>query len=1384
MAYRQLESSPAKRDSCETKPAGTAMPEVTAWSIPRRKSGEAAPPSFAQQRLWFLDRWHPGSALYNVPAAFRVKGPLDTDILVRSLNEVLDRHEALRTTFVGYNGQLVQRVCQETAWKPEMADLSHLPASERAAEAIRCAAQEARRPFDLANGPLFRTSILRIDEQEHVLVFVIHHIVTDGWSMGVLFHELNVLYEAFAAEKPSPLPELPIQYADYAAWQRRWLQGKTLEREIEYWRQRLEGLETLELYTDRPRPSRMSYSGAIEEILLPRDLLAKLKDFSVREGVTLFMTLLSAFQTLLHRYSGQDDIVVGSPIANRNLLEVEGLIGFFVNTLVLRTDMGRDPGFRELLGRVKEAALEAYAHQDLPFERLVEEINPERDPTRNPLFQVLFVLQNNEDPVLRFPGLEVEPLPVRTDTAKFDLLLEMTEEAGTLKGSFEYSTDLFDGSTIGRMVAHFRTLLEGIAADPDQKLSELPLMTPQERHRILVECRGARTDYRTDVCIHQLFEEQAARTPEEIAAVFDDQHLTYRELDVRANRLAHYLRKRGVGPDMPVGLCVERSLDMLTGLLGILKAGGAYLPLDPAYPKERLNFMLEDAGAKVLVTRERLQELWGVVPPERIFLNPDWEIFSGEPESAPEKWTSPENLAYVLYTSGSTGIPKGVAMPHRPLCNLISWQIGRGRTGKARCLQFAPLSFDVSFQEIFSTWCSGGTLVLVPEEVRRDPDALVNLLRAQSVERLFLPSAALQQIAQAAGKDGRTPGTLREVIVAGEQLQITAPIAEWFGRMPQCVLENQYGPTESHVVSAFTLESSPGQWPALPPIGRPIANTRLYILDRHRRPVPIGLAGELYIGGDCLAREYLNRPELTAERFIPDPFGDTPGARLYRTGDMARYLPDGNIEFLGRMDDQVKIRGFRIEPGEIETVLMRHPAVRQAAVAVREGAPGDRRLAAYVVCGADVGADALRRFLKARLPEHMIPSAYVFLESLPQTPGGKVDRRALPAPDRVRPEMEQSYIAPRTPVEEELAGIWAELLGVERVGIRDNFFDLGGHSLLAVQMLSKVGERLNRKLPLSDLFQSPTIEGIAAVVEQELISGALSPIVGIRRTGGKCPLFVLHDLGGETILAHRLADCLGPDQPIYAFYHGSGAIRDREKRLEDLAAYYVENLVAFQSRGPYCLVGYSFGGYLAYEMARQLALLGHRIGHLAIIDAGFSFPGRLTLKSGLSDAGNFLRNAPWWVWDVLLGTPPAEMGRRLQRLGRRAGKRLKQIIRPGMGGDAAPDLKDILTLRDLPEDYVRMMEYHFELLQKYRPRPYAGPLALYRARTQTLLSARKPDLGWRDFVSGRIETVRLPGNHHDVVLEPRIRVFAAALGAAMETISRQARSDHPADGIS
>jgi amino acid adenylation domain-containing protein len=1109
--------------AAQLEQAGMTAPPI----LPAPRDG-ALPLSFAQQRLWFLDQLETNSPLYNNTSALRLAGALDRAALERSLNEIVRRHEVLRTSFANESGRPVQVIHPELALDLPVIDLRHLPRAEGEAEALRLANEAAHLPFDLARGPLVRVTLVRLADEEHIALLTVHHIISDGWSVGVFVREIAALYAAFVAGRPSPLPDLPVQYADVAAWQRSWLEGgaddngvSPLQRQLDYWRQQLAGSPgVLTLPTDQPRPALQSFRGAHHYFHLPRELSEWLATLSRQEGATLFMTLLAAFQVVLSRYSGQDDFCVGAPIANRTRAETEGLIGFFVNTLVLRADLAGNPTFRALLAQARERTLGAYAHQDLPFEMLVEALQPERNLSHTPLFQVMFVLDNTPVEALTLPELTISPVEAENGIARFDITLAMHETPDGLRGMFEYNTDLFEAPTIARLVEHLTVVLAGIVADPDQPVATLPLLTPAERQRLLVDWNATAAPFPDQTCFHHLFEAQVAQHPDAQAVILDDAALTYRELNARANQLAHYLQAHGVGPNTLVAVELDRSFELVIAILGVLKAGGAFLPLDPSYPPARLAFMLDDAQpAAVLVADTTLPRLRASAPPRLINLDSDWPAIARYPDHNPVSVATADSLAYVIYTSGSTGQPKGTLLAHRGWCNLTAFQRAAFdlQPGK-RVLQFAALSFDASVWELGMALGNGATLVLARAELLRSGLELLRLMQTAQVTTVTLPPSLLAVL----------PPTdlpqLETVVAAGEACP-AALAARWAdGRR----FFNAYGPTETTVCA--TIHRCAADAASNPPIGRPLPNVTCYVLDRQQQPVPVGAPGELYVGGAGVAQGYLNRPELTAERFVASPF--RPDERLYRTGDLVRYRPDGDLEFLGRIDQQVKLRGFRIELEEIAAVLREQAAVQDALVlACAAGSGDDQRLVAYVLrtpATADAAApddaasaSALRAVAGARLPAYMVPAAFVFLDAWPLTPSGKIDRAALPSPERADQGATQPYVAPRTEAEATLAQICAELLGLKRVGAEDSFFALGGHSLLATQLLARVRAQFQVELPLRTLFEQPTVAGLAQALAlaQQTSSAAPTPaITRVDRSARRMKRSTLSNNGGETRL--------------------------------------------------------------------------------------------------------------------------------------------------------------------------------------------------------------------------------------------------------------------------
>ncbi|MES1243430.1 MAG: amino acid adenylation domain-containing protein [Acidobacteriota bacterium] len=1265
----------------------------------RRESRTPAPPlarvprqgdlplSFAQQRLWFLDQLDPGSAAYNVPGAVRLSGRLDAEALRRSFEGVVRRHEALRTVFPAVDGQPFQAIAPAAALRMPVVDLSGLPASRRDAEARRQAGEEAGRPFDLAAGPLLRVMLLELGKEEHLALLTLHHIVSDGWSVGVLFGELAAFYDAFVNGADPALPELPVQYADFAHWQRSWLQGGVLEAELGHWRERLAGApRTLELPADRPRPTVQTFRGKSRRLGLSPAVSSALAALGRREGATTFMVLLAAFEALLGRHADQDDLVVGSPIAGRNRRETEGLIGFFVNTLALRADLSGDPSFREIVARARRTALDAYLHQDLPFEHLVEALQPERDLSRNPVFQVMFALQNAPRPELRLPGLTLAPVEREASTAKFDLTLTLQEGETGLTGTLEYNADLFDAVTIARFAARLAVLAQAAADAPGSRLSALPLLGESERQQLLEWNSPPACGTGPELCLHELVESQAARTPEAVALVADGAELTYAQLNRRANRLAHHLIDLGVGPEVFVALCARRTPEMVVGLLAILKAGGAYVPLDPDYPAERLALIVDDARPSVLL-------LQGVPAPAASTHVPRIVDLGSAPagrEDDPVRAMDPENLAYVIYTSGSTGRPKGVAIRHRSAVVLVCWaQETFSAEQCAGVLASTSICFDLSVFELFVPLSRGGAVILADNAL-----ALPSLAAAGRVTLINTVPSAMAELA----RDGGLPASARTVNLAGEALPARL-VQDLYRTGTVDGVFNLYGPSEDTTYSTFARIAGDDDRP--PAIGRPLANTRVHLLDGGLLAVPPGARGEVFLGGDGLARGYLGRPDLTAERYVPDPFGE-PGARLYRTGDLARFRHDGDLEYLGRTDHQVKIRGFRVEPGEVEEALRSHPPVADCAVVVREDAPGDRRLVAFVVSSSP--AADLRRFLEERLPAYLVPSAFVEPGSLPLTANGKVDRKALARLDARGPETES--VPPRDLFELEVARIWEGLLGREPVGARDDFFELGGHSLLAVRLMARIRERLGRRLPVAALFRGSTVERLARLVRESGDPVRREPLVELQPSGSAQPLFCVHPIGGNVLCYLGLARALGRDQPVYGLQSPDGSPED----LEGMAALYVEALRAVAPEGPYRLAGWSMGGVVAFEMARQLREQGSEVELLALIDA-------------------FAPVGP---------------------------HRPRGLDEPSLAAAFRRDLAGLHGEPDLPEDELRGL---FELFRRNRaalaghtPGRYSGKILFFRAMERLPgETTDDPVSGWRD-LGAEMEVEEIPGHHYTLMV--------------------------------
>jgi amino acid adenylation domain-containing protein len=1062
---------------------------VQALPLVRRTVEEKKRLSFAQQRLWFMNLFEPGSAFYNLPAALVLEGELNVAALHKSLNEVVQRHEILRTRFdINAAGEPEQFVMEALSLELPVIEIGGETEQDKFKIASRLAIEEASRPFNLKTGPLIRASLLRIAPSRHVVLFTLHHIVSDEWSQGILIEEVGAFYTAFAQDAKPAMRPLAIQYGDYAAWQREMLQGEVLQKQLHYWRGQLGGMNSaLALPTDRPRPPVQTFAGQNYRVTLDAEVGRRARELARQESATVYMVLLAAFNVLLWRYSGQKDIVVGTPIANRTREETENLIGFFVNNLVLRTEIQEHRSFLDLVRKVREITLGAYAHQDISFEKLVEELNPERDLSRSPLFQVLFTLQNASRRPLAMPGLKVHGIEAENLTSKFDLTMFVTElPSGELESVMEYNTDLFNQDTIARMAGHWQMLVRGVVTGADGAVGDLPFLTAAERHQIVAGWNQTRRTYPREETLLHLFEEDVKKYPNHLAVVFEEKSLSFAALNRQANQLARYLQSKGVGPERLVGICMERGMEMMVGLLGIWKAGGAYVPMDPAYPASRLKHMVDDCGAQLLLTQERLAAALPQTSCELVYLDRDWPQVARYSEENLEVPTDPENLAYVIYTSGSTGRPKGVMVRHG---NLVNFGVGMDDCLAPRqpgtWLAVTSLSFDISVLELLWTLSRGFRVIIQAGGVAGEVEPVLEQIVRHEVTH-FQCTPSMAGLLLLHPKAESALGRLQKMLVGGENLPLH--LGQRLKPMVGGQLINMYGPTETVIWSS--------SW-ALPEdmatvaIGSPLANTQLYILDERMEPLPVGATGELYIGGDGVARGYLTRPELTAERFVPDHLSHASGERLYRTGDLTKYRADGTIEYLGRVDQQIKLRGHRIELGEIESVLAAHEMVREAAVVVRDDAGADRQLVGYIVWKAATedskslpGTDSLREFLRGKLPDYMVPAVIVELDQMPLTPNGKLDRRALPKPQGSMRRQRVEFVAARNELENKIAGVWQNILQLEQAGIHDNFFDLGGHSLLLARLSMELHQALGRDISVVDLFRYPSIAAFAGFLAQ------------------------------------------------------------------------------------------------------------------------------------------------------------------------------------------------------------------------------------------------------------------------------------------------------------
>ena len=1321
---------------------------------------KSAPLSYNQQGLWVLNQLMPGESVYHSPTAARLRGQLDVPAMKQALRAMVARHDGLRTIFRVVDGEPRQFVEDLTLDVPVI-DLSTLEEAQREAEALKILRHEARRPFDLSVGPLIRAVIVRMRDDEHIVLLTLHHIVTDGWSFGILHRELSSCYEAFAAGRPSPLADLPIQYSDYAMWQREWFEGEVYESQLAYWKQQFATMPpALELPTDHARPSVQAYRafrGDHQTITFSADLTRRIRSLCQKENVTLFMLLIAAYQILLHRYTGEEDVVVGTPIAGRPVPEIENLVGLFINTLAIRAQVSSDSTVREFLNQVKQVALGAYSNQDLPFERLVKELQPERTLAHNPLFQVMFVLQSEEILPLNLPGITAEHFRIDHVMANFDLTLDITEHGDELVCLFESNADLFERDTIARMMTHFQNVLEGMTADPEQKISDVSLLSEAERRQLLVEWNDTKTEYPSTRSIQELFEEQVSLTPDASALIWDDGDLAYRDLNARANQLAHYLRDRGVKADTRVAVCLHRSPDLIVAILAILKAGGAYVPIDPAYPQNRLEFMMTDSGSPLMLTQTAI----AAKLPENdsvICLDALADQVTRQSERSPEPASGADNLAYVIYTSGSTGNPKGVTVTHRNVVRLVKNTNYASFSPDEVFLQASTISFDASTFEIWGSLLNGARLVMLPPGAPSLKE-LADAIKRHNITTLWLTAGLFHLMVENHLEDLRG---LRQLLAGGDVLSVPH-VKRVFQELPNCRLINGYGPTENTTFTCCYPVNDLSKVNGSVPIGFPISNTSVYVLDPQSNPVPVGIPGELYIGGAGVARGYLDRPELTDERFVRNPFS-TNGDRLYRTGDLVRYKPSGEIEFIGRVDNQVKVRGFRIELGEIEAALRQHGGVREAVVVARKDS-GDKHLVAYMVPrNGSLRTEEVRAFLQTRLPEYMMPSVFVALETLPLSPMGKVDRRALPEPKKIKREGEKGFIAPLDELELKLMRIWEQVLRVNPIGTEENFFELGGHSLLAVKLFAEIEKTFGKNLPLATLFQAPTVRQLARVLRDEGWQAGWSSLVPIQTGGARTPFFCIHAAGGNVLEYHDLARLLGPDQPFYGLQaKGLDGTSDPHTSIKEMAAHYLKEMREVQAAGPYLLGGRSSGGTIAFEMACQLAAAGEQVALLALFD---TFPAGYFKLLDQSLSQRLSRRAKKWQTHLFnlhsltaieklqyivtkLQYAPAKAKHKLYR---RAYKIYRKFGKP------------------LPVALQNIEEINFAAVKDYEPQIYSGDVTLFLATDLTADYDSKD--GWRELVKGNIETHQVPGNHLNIIKEPGVGVLATKLGVAIDQTER------------
>ncbi len=1314
-----------------------------------------APATESQKEIWLsVQMSNQANLACLLSQSLRLKGQVNLSALQQAFQELVIRHESLRTTFSGDGSRILVAKAIDLPWT--VVDLSGLNPPEQSQQVVEHTKQAVNESFNLQHGPLFSIKVIKLNEQDYIVIFTVHHIVCDGWSFGIIMSEIAELYSALSQGIEHSLEQAEY-FSEYAYLEQSKIDNLETAKTEEYWLKKFAKLPpVVDLPADYQRPLVRTFNSACENYTLPANLVEGLRQLGIKNSCSLTTTLLVAFEVFLFKLTGHTELVVGVPTSGQTTTGKYNLVGHCVNFLPLYSSIDPDRKFSEYLKLRNSSILDDYDHQEFTFGSLLQKLSVPRDASRIPLITAVFNIDLDSGTQHNFDGLNAETALNRGAFSTFEFFLNGASNAsGQIDLDCQYNTNLFNSETIQRRLSEFASLLTHIVAQAAQPICQLSLLSSTAAQQLLVEWNQTAVDYPQDKCIHQLFEEQVAINGKAIALVFQQTQLTYAELNQRANHLANYLITLGVKPDDLVGIAIERSIETIVGILGILKAGAAYLPIDLAYPADRVAFMLENADASVLLTKQALVEK---LPPNhlQIFcLDTDWPKISAASAVNPQNSAQPDNLAYVMYTSGSTGLPKGVCVPHRGVVRLVKSAQYTDFDPKQVFLQLAPISFDAATFEIWGSLLNGAKLVLFP----RDKPSLTELgqiIRQQQITTLWLTAGLFHLMVDERITDLQP---IQNLIAGGDTLSL--PHVQKVLSTLNCRLVNGYGPTENttftccHPISAESLSTSV-------PIGRPIANTQVYILDSLLQLVPIGVPGELYIGGDGLARGYLKLPALTAEKFIPNPF---PGsAKLYKTGDLARYQPNGDIEFLGRIDNQVKIRGFRLELGEVEAALIQHPSLREVVVIDREDRPGDKRLVAYQVAEQSANPateQELRAFLRSKLPDYMIPSAFVTVDNLPLTLNGKVDRRALPVPKYQRQEANNKPVAPRDDLEIQLTAIWQRLLNVQNIGIQDNFFELGGHSLIAVRLFAEIEQIWGKNLPLATLFQQQTIQELAGVLRQEEWSAPWSSLVLIQAGAEKPPLFCVHPVGGNILEYYTLANYLGNDQPVYGLQsQGLDGQQQPLCSIEDMATHYIQEIQTVQPHGPYFLTGYSFGGLVAFEMAQQLQAKNEEIGLLALLDS--SAPNLPSLRPSL------VQSLGIHISNLLQLTFPEQSSYVLDRLAYRFSSKDEEDFLA----------KSLYKLEDLTPQLLNVLNCNIQAGENYIAKKYPGKMVLFRCQVQDLEHHLHPEFGWPNLVDGGVEIYPIPGPHFRMLKEPRVQYLAAELKICIQKTLMKLGSVH------